>query len=732
MANLEEFQLTKEYKLWCNLREVCESLEINESKMTSMKDLCDYWEPFLERIFKLGVLFKQNGKLKEIKSNWIRPIFCVETGDKITIDGRTYEPTKESIDKAGDCFRALRALVAAIYEIDKLDPVNYKKLKKGLQDSSSAFFKVLNFFVSKKCAQELHGVIKTIIRPLRDLVKANFRLFLLEKKEEGDSEITLFQDKKDLKLFTENLNQYFIDEEIKLKRDIDMEVFDDFLNKNLSKAYYQYNFYSKQRENFTNNNENVNLKKQILQKKYEEGLQALLKYLYDKKKDDFYIEINVNKLFRNLEIVPQGYQLKSTKFFLGQMQNYMKELKERLYEIKINGTTRIKMPITENTELIQKIKKIYDLHLVIDNLMGDKLKYDQFIFIYNCITFVVESNIKEEISIFKEKNFMEDAIPKYIILSALKNGVMILNQMKAKMKELNENFTYDSFYQIKNLKLGSEDNYIINAFEINESLKKLMNPELQEISNKLHSEIEEFGSRFWILEEFFDSQDTGLWLEAIDHLKDINFSVIDDIRDFILTNYEHSNNQQADDYFNSGKKETRKEMRKVSSIKLASQKSVKKLKDNIIKSPLIKPKKSNKKLTIGLSNLNGDNKPDKSDSEEDSILINNTRNLLNNINLDNFRPPFVWNFPIELITKKIKDENKKAEVRNVDPKNFYKDGRVTQFLEILTKIKTKMIDFCKNSKTNKWLYFFENILKIHSITYSFPEKTLIINNKKHE
>jgi len=733
MATLEEFQTTKEYKLWMNLRDVCDSLEINESKITSMKDLNDYWEPFIERVFKLGVLFKQNAKLKEIKINWIRPTFCVETNDKIVIDGKTYEPQKESMDRAADVYRALRSLVAAIYENDKLDGTTFKKLKKNLQDCSGAFFKALNVFVTKKFVLEMHQTIKQILKPLRDLVKANYRLFLLEKKEEGDWEITMFQDKKDMKNFTENLNQYFIDEENKLKRDVEMEQFDEFINKNFTKEQYQYNYYSKQRENYKNS-ENFSIKKQILQKKFEEGLQALLKYLYDKKKDDFYMEINVNKLFRNLEIIPEGSKLKATNFFIGQMYAMIKEIKERLYEMKINGLTRMKMPVTENVELIQRVKKIYDLHLLIDNLMGDKLKYDQFLFIYNNITFIVDSNLNQEISLFKEKNLMEDAIPKYIILSALKNSVIILNKMKAKAKENNEVFSYDSFFQIKQMKLGSEDNYIINAFEQTESNKKLMTTQLEETMNNLHDEIKEFGGRFWILEEFFNPEDMGLWLEAIDMLKDINLAVMDDIRDYILTNFEHSSttqNEDKDPNNSTSKKDTKKDLRK-SSSNLASQKSVKKLKENVIKaSPVIKSKKSNKKLGFNSINLNSDNQRERSESEDDSVLIAKKQNMAN-INLENLRPPNVWNFPIDSIVKKSKENEKKAEIRNVDPKNFYKDGRVPQFLEILFKLKTKMIDYCRNTKPNKWLYFFENVLKIHHITYAFPEKTLVIEEKKTE
>jgi hypothetical protein len=363
--------------------------------------------------------------------------------------------------------------------------------------------------------------------------------------------------------------------------------------------------------------------------------------------------------------------------------------------------------------------------------MGDKLKYDQFHFNYNHITFIVESNIREEISIFKEKNFMEDAIPKYIILSALKNSVIVLNKMKANLKERNEVFNPEAFYQIKQMKLGSEENLILNAFELTESTKKLQTQPMEETLTKLHDEIKEFGGRFWILEEFFNPEDAGLWLEAIEILKDINLTVVDDIRDFILTNYQNATLQpQNEENKSNAKKETKKDIRRASSNKLASQKSVKKLKDPVSKaSPVIKPRKSNKKLGFNAINLNQDNKLDKSDSEDESVLIANSK-VLANLDLESLRPPFVWNFPIDLVTKKTKEKNKRHEVRNVDPKNFYKDGRIGQFLEILGKIKAKMIEYCRTSKPNKWLYFFENVLKIHSITYAFSEKTLVVEEKK--
>jgi hypothetical protein len=45
------------------------------------------------------------------------------------------------------------------------------------------------------------------------------------------------------------------------------------------------------------------------------------------------------------------------------------------------------MPITANVEFIEMVRKIYDMHIIIEMLMGDKLKQDQYVFIYKLLKF---------------------------------------------------------------------------------------------------------------------------------------------------------------------------------------------------------------------------------------------------------------------------------------------------------------------------------------------------------
>ena len=92
------------------------------------------------------------------------------------------------------------------------------------------------------------------------------------------------------------------------------------------------------------------------------------------------------------------------------------------YEMKLNGLNRILLPITANIEFTTQVKIVYDLHVSMDRIMGDKLKLEQYSFIYNAIDFIAKSNFKDELFLFKDKNFMEIGISKYILYLALCKG----------------------------------------------------------------------------------------------------------------------------------------------------------------------------------------------------------------------------------------------------------------------------------------------------------------------
>lgn len=722
----EEFKNSKEYILWENLKTVCDTLQLKEQNdFLKIEDLNEYWEPFLERLFKIGVFFKHTGKLKEIKVDWLRPVFYIKTEYDIKMDGKVYKNVNPgAIGNGHNLANELRYLIDPIQSFDKLNIDNYAQLKKDLQKACKNFFVSLIRFSQKEGYWDLLHNIKVILRPLLDLRKANYHLFMMELRENYDVDLTLFNDKKDLGEFMKRIANYFKEQEYRLSRNVpDMEEFKIYLSENMGQGSFEYIFAGNQRKENLDLLEANKFRKEALQKNFEEGFEKMLKYLYEKKKDDFPFTVDVRKLFLTLELF-EADQVECIKFYINNQKSILRSLKIKLYESKINGLSRVKMPITKNVEIIDNIKKLYDMHNIIDYIFGDKLGYDSFVFIYNCLKFLENSSMKDEFVIVKNKIFMEDCIPKYVILSAMKHSAEILERMRLKSKSQDKYLNWDDYFQVTQMKLDYEDTSMINAFQINDSNRKLIqtNPEILKIRENLHNEKKEFG-RFWMLERFFSPEDRKLWLEGIELLRNINPLVIEDIRDYILHNIEDSSKQvqngeepKLTDLNSSGitsNTGTRGDFKrgqsqqKLSSIK---QKSIKNIKDLRRKSTSKGSNKHQKKTII-------DNNYD----SEDESASNQRKNI--QFKLDSFRPPKVWNFPIEKIKRR--EEEKRVEIRNVDPKDFYKDKRVVRFLNILNEVKIKMMNYSAIVKKEIWENYFEKILLIMGLNYTFSSKKIL-------
>ena len=101
--NWEKFQESSEYLLWKDLYRVANEYDINEDNFFKKTDLSgEYWEPFFDRLFKLGCMLGYNRNLKEIKMDWMRPIlyFGAQSNGIIEFDGRRDEVDKGAISNA--------------------------------------------------------------------------------------------------------------------------------------------------------------------------------------------------------------------------------------------------------------------------------------------------------------------------------------------------------------------------------------------------------------------------------------------------------------------------------------------------------------------------------------------------------------------------------------------------------------------------------------------------------
>ena len=134
----------------------------------------------------------------------------------------------------------------------------------------------------------------------------------------------------------------------------------------------------------------------------------MFKFLTKKIGKDFPIPIESHKMFVNLNLIPNGRQIPQIDFYLGKLYKLIEQLKILCYEMKLNGLSRVLIPIQKNTEFVNLLKKIYDSHNIIDRILGDKLLYEQYLFIYDKIKLIYESNLKEDLTVFKTKKFIEE------------------------------------------------------------------------------------------------------------------------------------------------------------------------------------------------------------------------------------------------------------------------------------------------------------------------------------
>lgn len=119
--------------------------------------------------------------------------------------------------------------------------------------------------------------------------------------------------------------------------------------------------------------------------------------------------------------------------------------------------------------------------------MGDKLKLEQYSFIYNQIDFIAKSNFKDELFLFKDKNFIEIGVSKYLFYQALCKSVEVMEKMR-KNNRLNgiKYDNIDNFIQTTKLNLDSITEFnSFNLYNFDGFIPEDTNAYTPELKNKL-------------------------------------------------------------------------------------------------------------------------------------------------------------------------------------------------------------------------------------------------------
>ena len=779
---------SKEYLLWKDLARVAKEYEITETNLFTREDLSGiYWEPFFERLYKLGQMMKFTKKLKEIRIDWMRPIlyFGARSDGIIEFDGR-----KDKVDKGavGDCSvvkYCFKSTINAILSVSDIDNKNFKEKHKAFKKEIKYFFNALNKYVRDGGFYKMHQHVKLVLKPLLDLRRAGYRLFSVEKAEENYYDLTFFNDTQSLRRFMESTTDFFYWDKFIRSRDKDEEKLMNFMQRETNQDELKYNFrneirkierpssvnpYStninfyklekeKEKENEKTGQSNEyeidniymrppghkaskkisqrekeemirkekqrrdlilpnigdliqpepsKLKKEAYQEQFEKGIEEMIVYLNDKKGNDFPYMIDPHKIFVNIRCIPNGTKKDASNFYLSQLINEIEDLKRICYEMKLNGITRILMPITKNVEIIEVLKNIFDLHNIINNTMGNYLLYDQYMFIYDSLHFLTNTNYSEQLEILKNRDFMEECVPRYVLFNFICRSAEVLNKMRTYYKEVvGRPFKFEDSYQITQHDLMNEDNELIYAYEIYGSYINFVNEEMKAKKKKHDDEVKKFG-RFWISEGFFKKEDKTLWLEAIDLLSEINILVREDIRDYFIT-------RKKEDEFD-GKDDASSSKNNTSFIDQNSSISGRSRSKTAKKGKKLKSLKKQKSITKTDSKNVKNKRPKRQFSRKYSGL-STTELIKLPKDINNLRPPSVWNFPVHRIEKIVIDGSKK-EIRKVDPTLCYKDGRVDKFLKLFEQIYENTMNYFLTSSADLWDYFYSKCLKALKITYT--------------
>ena len=796
---LESYKLTEEYQMWIHLENLCEQYELNGDNFIVRKDIGGvFWEPLWDRIFKFGIMLKHVPKsIKYIKSEWMRPLLYLESQsqDIVIFDGIQYKINKTANSHAINLRIALRNLLNSLTIASKMTDESFNDDYKHLKEDDKYFFKMLNNYV-KEGYRPMHENLKDILLPLRLLRKGGYRLFSYEERINKNIDLNMFKDTNQLKTFIKGIGEEFKNDEILQAKSNTPEELEKIMKRETKAIILKYNYNEEKLKEEKNENQqnpydsialktnkntvrtakkaneiakkNYEIQQKAIKEKeekklrlliypnlenlslteaikferdalvgdFEKGFKAMLVYLNNKFPSQIPEIIDPHKFTVNLENIPKN--LNETNFYLKQIEKAFYDLKKMCYEMKLNGLTRILLPITANIEFTTQVKILYDLHVLIDKLMGDKLKLEQYSFIYNEIDYIAKSNFHEELFFFKDKNFMEIGVSKYIFYQAICNSVNVLKNMRTNNRLNDIKYdNIDNYFQTTKLSLDSIDEFnSFNYYNFEDYVAEATNSYSTEIKNEislnkitLNQELKKIG-RFFILENFIDPDQKDNWIELATQLIEINSAVREDIKDHLLrTTSKRIITSGDNESVHSSKRSSRKPSRNPS--RSTSRKPTHRHKEGLNISNNNLNNLNNKKLkklnsnasSVNMSNNKkiGKKKKKREMSMENLTIDDSSKNLLifKDIKISRFKPPFIWHFPIERIREIQKKNNNNNEIgtKNIDFKQVYKDGRVEKFLELFEAVFNSNMKYCKEKLNNNWEYMLCKQYEIFDIKY---------------
>ena len=197
------------------------------------------------------------------------------------------------------------------------------------------------------------------------------------------------------------------------------------------------------------------------------------------------------------------------------------------------GPLRIRYIIEDNKELQDQIKAMVKQDNIVQWLMHDELKQDQFKFLFKVTSVLFESAVRDKL-LANDANTLDWVLPKLLAFKSL----MVIRDIQLRKAEehrkLREKFEREGkgFYLDGNEDTRYMTEYEVRCLEIdkkqleaegnNANIKK-SDEQIKAMKDDLDREI--YG-RFWIWEGYYNEKNQPQWLETAEALKHVNNHVL--------------------------------------------------------------------------------------------------------------------------------------------------------------------------------------------------------------
>ena len=225
------------------------------------------------------------------------------------------------------------------------------------------------------------------------------------------------------------------------------------------------------------------------------------------------------------------------KYYLMPLMKSIEKLRKNLLQMEKDGVLMIKYVIEDNKELQDDTIDMIKQDGIVQWLVGDELKQDQFRFMYDTAKIIYDSALQGKL-LQADPVVLESILPKLVAFRSIMSIRNIQLRKAAEFKKIKDKAELNGIPAskiVKDPKHMTEEELIAWRME---QVASGENTGISKTEAQLQAEMEEkerkeYG-RFWVWEGYFSEKNKEKWLQCAEDLKHINDHVIQDIEDSIL------------------------------------------------------------------------------------------------------------------------------------------------------------------------------------------------------